>query len=56
MNSVIGIPKIGCLALQVNRNVYKLAEGNLSLEKTLSEQICLRNKSKRFPQYYRSLH
>ncbi len=55
MNFAIGIPKIGCFAQKVNRKVYEESEAGLPLDKTRSEAICSKNKSKKFPQYYRSL-
>lgn len=55
MNVSIGIPKIGCFAQRVNREVYKKAEGMLPLNKSMSAEICMKNQSRRFPKYYRSL-
>ncbi|WP_343184279.1 radical SAM protein [Anoxynatronum sibiricum] len=55
MNAVMGIPKIGCFAQRINREVYRKAEGNLPLDKEQSTEICLNNRSEKFPQYYREL-
>jgi MoaA/NifB/PqqE/SkfB family radical SAM enzyme len=55
MNAVMGIPKIGCFAQRINREVYHQAQGNLPLAKSESIEICLKNRSEKFPQYYRAL-
>lgn len=55
MNSVIGIPKIGCFAQRVNKEVYEKAEGKLPLCKDQSINICGQNKSDKFPEYYRNM-
>lgn len=55
MNSVIGIPKIACLAQRVNKEIYEKAEGKLPLGKEESKNICGRCVSDRFPMYYRNL-
>lgn len=55
MNEIIGIPKIGCFAQQINRQVYENAEGNLPLKKEEAIHICRENRSHRFPKYYRDL-
>lgn len=55
MNSVIGIPKIGCFAQRVNKEVFEKAEGKLPLCKEQSINICSQNKSDKFPEYYRNM-
>lgn len=55
MNEVIGVPKIGCFAQRINRELYKKADGILPLNKQGSIDICSKNKSHKFPQYYRDL-
>ncbi|MCG8500488.1 MAG: radical SAM protein [Firmicutes bacterium] len=55
MNKVIGLPKIGCFAQKVNRQVYRKAEGILPLNKEESVNICLKHRSDKFPAYYREL-
>lgn len=55
MNEAMGIPKNGCFAQQINRQVYKEAKGILPLNKVDSIAICEKNKSQKYPEYYRSL-
>lgn len=55
MNTNIGIPKIGCFAQRVNKEVCEKAEGKLPLCKEESTRICMENKSDKFPEYYRSM-
>lgn len=55
MNSEMGIPKIGCFAQRVNKEVYERAEGKLPLCKDDSINICAQNKSDKFPEYYRNI-
>ncbi|MDW7672083.1 MAG: radical SAM/SPASM domain-containing protein [Bacillota bacterium] len=55
MNVVMGIPKTGCFAQKINREVCRQAQGNLPLAKSESIAICLKNRSETFPQYYRDL-
>lgn len=55
MNAEIGIPKIGCFAQRVNKEVYERAEGKLPLCKEESINICSKNTSDMFPEYYRNL-
>ncbi|WZL72973.1 radical SAM/SPASM domain-containing protein [Clostridiaceae bacterium 35-E11] len=55
MNEIIGIPKVGCFAQQVNRKVYESAEGDLPLKKEEAINICRKNRSHKFPKYYRDL-
>lgn len=55
MNAEIGSPKIGCFAQRVNREVYERAEGKLPLCKEDSINICCKNTSDSFPEYYRNL-
>jgi MoaA/NifB/PqqE/SkfB family radical SAM enzyme len=55
MNKVIGMPKIGCFAQKVNRQVYEMSEGAIPLNKEESIDICRNNLSDKFPKYYRDL-
>ena len=55
MNTLMGIPKIGCFAQRVNAQVCEKAEGNLPLSKRESSQICKAHPSDKFPEYYRNL-
>ena len=55
MNEVMGIPKIGCFAQKINREVYEKAQGKLPLNKEQSTKICLHHQSDTFPRYYRDL-
>ena len=55
MNAVMGIPKTGCFAQKINREVYRKAQGKLPLDKEQSMEICLNHQSDIFPQYYRDL-
>lgn len=55
MNSVIGIPKIGCFAQRVNKEVYEKAEGKLPLCKEEAINICTHNTSDKFSEYYRTM-
>lgn len=55
MKNHIGNPKIGCFAQKVNREVFKQSEGILPLSKEKAINICNKNKSDRYPKYYRDL-
>lgn len=55
MNKSIGIPKVGCFAQRVNKEIYKVAEGKLPLNKEKAVQICDKNKSDKYPEYYKKL-
>ncbi len=55
MKNHIGKPKIGCFAQKVNREVFKQSEGILPLSKEKAINICNKNKSYRYPKYYRDL-
>lgn len=55
MKNHIGKPKIGCFAQRVNREVFKQSEGILPLSKEKAINICNKNKSDRYPKYYRDL-
>ncbi len=56
MNEIIGKPKIGCFAQRVNRQVYEQSNGKLPLNKEQSINICSKNKSNKYPKYYRDMH
>lgn len=56
MNNYIGKPKIGCFAQKVNKEVFKQSEGTLPLNKEKAISICNKNKSDKYPKYYRDLH
>lgn len=56
MNNYIGKPKIGCFAQKVNREVFKQSEGTLPINKEKAISICNKNKSGKYPKYYRDLH
>jgi MoaA/NifB/PqqE/SkfB family radical SAM enzyme len=55
MSSTIGRPKIGCFAQNVNKEVFKQSEGALPLQKAKAISICDKNKSDKYPKYYRDL-
>lgn len=55
MKNHIGKPKIGCFAQKVNKEVFKQSEGILPLSKEKAINICNKNKSDRYPKYYRDL-
>lgn len=55
MNKLMGIPRIGCLAQKVNKEVYEKSEGELPLCKQKSVEICEKCISDRYPRYYRDL-
>lgn len=55
MKNHIGKPKVGCFAQKVNREVFKQSEGILPLSKEKAINICNKNKSDRYPKYYRDL-
>lgn len=55
MNILMGIPKIGCFAQKVNKEVYEKAEGKLPLCKEESVNICRKCTSDKYPKYYRNL-
>ncbi len=55
MKTRIGKPKIGCFAQKVNREVFKQSQGRLPLSKEKAINICNKNKSDRYPKYYRDL-
>lgn len=55
MNALMGIPKIGCFAQKVNKQVYEKAKGQLPLCKEESVNICSKCISNEFPKYYRNL-
>jgi MoaA/NifB/PqqE/SkfB family radical SAM enzyme len=55
MSSSIGRPKIGCFAQNVNKEVFKQSEGALPLQKAKAISICDKNKSDKYPKYYRDL-
>jgi len=55
MKNYIGNPKTGCFAQKVNREVFKQSEGILPLNKEKAISICNKNKSDRYPKYYRDL-
>lgn len=56
MNVLMGIPKIGCFAQKVNKEVYEKSEGELPLCKEESVNICHKYTSHKFPKYYSNLH
>ncbi|MBU5484248.1 radical SAM protein [Clostridium sp. MSJ-11] len=56
MKNYIGNPKIGCFAQKVNKEVFKQSEGMLPLNKEKAISICNKNKSDKYPKYYRDLH
>lgn len=56
MKNYIGKPKIGCFAQMVNKEVFKQSEGMLPLNKEKAISICNKNKSDKYPKYYRDLH
>ena len=56
MKNYIGKPKIGCFAQKVNKEVFKQSEGMLPLNKEKAISICDKNKSDKYPKYYRDLH
>lgn len=55
MSNDIGKPKIGCFAQKVNREVFEKAEGVLPLQREKAVSICNKNKSDKYPEYYRDL-
>jgi len=55
MKNHIGKPKIGCFAQRVNREVFKASEGVYPLKKEKAISICNKNKSDKYPKYYRDL-
>ena len=55
MNNNIGKPKIGCFAQKVNKEVLKQSEGQLPVNKAKAISICNKNKSDKYPKYYRDL-
>ena len=55
MNKIIGKPKIGCFAQEVNQEVYKKANQKLPLSKEESTKICSKSKAYGWPKYYKDL-
>lgn len=55
MKNYIGKPKIGCFAQRVNKEAYKDVNGMLPIEKEKAVKICAKNKSEKYPKYYRDL-
>lgn len=55
MNEIIGNPKIGCFAMRVNKTIQNIAKETLPLCKEKSEELCLKHKSKEFPDFYKEL-
>ena len=55
MNKIIGIPKIGCFANQINQELREYKNTTFPLEKSISEEICLKHQNKTFPKYYQVL-
>lgn len=55
MNALMGIPKIGCFAQKVNKEVYEKSKGQLPLSKEESINICKKCISNKYPKYYRNL-
>lgn len=55
MNALMGIPKIGCFAQRVNKEVYEKSKGQLPLCKEESISICQKCTSDKFPKYYTNL-
>ncbi len=55
MNRIIGLPKIGCFANQINRELMEFKDHTFPLEKSISEEICLKHQNKTFPKYYQVL-
>lgn len=55
MKNYMGNPKVGCFAQKINREVFKQSEGILTLSKENAINICNKNKSDRYPKYYRDL-
>lgn len=55
MNTIIGLPKIGCFAQRVNKEAYEKSGGKLPLCKEESINICCKNKSQKFPGYYKNM-
>jgi len=52
MNRIIGIPKIGCFAMEIYSNLYNK---KLPLNKNDSSIICAKHKSNEFPKFYKIL-
>lgn len=55
MKNHIGKPKKGCFAQCVNKEVFKEAKGRLPIQKEKATKICTKNKSDKYPKYYRDL-
>ncbi|SKC47575.1 radical SAM protein [Maledivibacter halophilus] len=55
MNETIGNPKIGCFAMRVNKTIQNNSKGILPLCTEKSKELCAKNKSKEFPDFYREL-
>ena len=52
MNKIIGLPKIGCFANKINKELREYKNKSFPLEKSISEEICLKHQNKTYPKYY----
>lgn len=55
MNRAIGNPKIGCFAMKINNKVKNISKGKLPLCKEDSINLCRKNQSDDFPDFYKVL-
>jgi MoaA/NifB/PqqE/SkfB family radical SAM enzyme len=52
LNEIIGLPKSGCFANKINEELQTYKGHSFPLERSLSEEICLKHQSKTYPKYY----
>jgi len=52
MNAAFGIPKSGCFALTINKELKKFDDDQFPLKKEISLEICSRHKTKVYPRIY----
>ena len=55
MNTIIGLPKSGCFANEINKELQIYKGQVFPLERSLPEEICLKHQSKTYPKYYRAM-
>jgi len=52
MNKTIGIPKSGCFANNINKELQEYKDNVFPLEKILSKEICSKHQATSFPKFY----
>ena len=52
MNKTIGIPKSGCFANRINKELQKYKDNIFPLEKSISKEVCSKHQATSFPKFF----